>query len=52
LNLSGATGSVLDRSLSNLGKLIDQSIVDVRLAAGLDRISQQFKVDPGSETLI
>ena len=44
LNLSGATGSVLDRSLSNLGKLIDQSIVDVRLAAGLDRISQQFSL--------
>jgi len=44
LSWSGATGSVLGRSLSNLGKLIDQSLVDIRLSAGLDQSLQTFSL--------
>ncbi|TLD69386.1 HAMP domain-containing histidine kinase [Phragmitibacter flavus] len=35
LSLSGATGSVLNRSLVGMGSLIDRSLTDVRLIAGL-----------------
>jgi signal transduction histidine kinase len=30
LSLSGATGSILERSLAGLGKMIDESLVDIR----------------------
>src|SRR5450830_1896469 len=30
LNLSGATGTILERSISNLSKLIDDSLVDIK----------------------
>lgn len=33
LNLSGATGTILERSLNALSKLIDESLVDVRTVA-------------------
>jgi signal transduction histidine kinase len=33
--LSGATGAVLDRALVNLGTLIDRSLAEVRMTAGL-----------------
>src|SRR5687768_1513362 len=35
VGLSGATGSVLDRSLVNLRNLIDRSLAEVRMTAGL-----------------
>lgn len=35
VGVTGATGAVLDRSLIALGNLIDRSLADVRLAAGL-----------------
>ncbi|MEO6986707.1 MAG: ATP-binding protein [Paralcaligenes sp.] len=37
LSLSGATGSVLDHSLTGLRDLIDHSLADVRLTAGVVR---------------
>ena len=44
LNLSGATGSVLERSLTGLRDLIDQSLVDVRLRAGIASTPQLFSL--------
>jgi signal transduction histidine kinase len=44
LSLSGATGSVLDRSLTSLRDLIDQSIVDVRVSAGAAASLQMFSL--------
>jgi signal transduction histidine kinase len=35
---SGSTGAVLDRSLSGLRRLIDQSLAEVRLNAGIGRL--------------
>jgi len=39
LNLSGATGAILERSLTSLSKLIDDSLVDIR-AVGKNHKSQ------------
>jgi signal transduction histidine kinase len=36
VGLSGATGAVLDRSLIGMRDLIDRSLADVRVAAGMD----------------
>jgi signal transduction histidine kinase len=44
LNLTGATGAVLGRSLSKLATLINKSIEDVRLAAGPDTSMSQFSL--------
>jgi signal transduction histidine kinase len=44
LSLSGATGSVLDRSLTGLGDLIDQSLADVRMGAGAAGSLQIFSL--------
>ena len=44
LSLSGATGSVLERSLTGLRDLIDQSLVDVRLTAGVAGSLQLFSL--------
>ncbi|WP_197070179.1 HAMP domain-containing sensor histidine kinase [Burkholderia sp. 9120] len=44
LSLSGATGSVLDRSLTSLRDLIDQSIADVRVSAGAAASLQMFSL--------
>ena len=35
VGLSGATGAILDRSLLGMGNLVDRSLADVRLTAGL-----------------
>ncbi|CAN5731722.1 hypothetical protein BH11PSE7_BH11PSE7_07000 [soil metagenome] len=42
---SGATGAVLDRSLAGLRSLIDRSLEDARLAAGLDPRHQRFSLN-------
>ena len=44
LNLSGATGSVLQRGLASLRILIDRSLADVRGAAGQRAQSQMFSL--------
>jgi signal transduction histidine kinase len=45
VGLSGATGAVLDRSLAGLRSLIDRSLEDVRLAAGLNPRHQLFSLN-------
>jgi len=42
LSLSGATGAVLERSLTGLRDLIDESLADVRLTAGGTESAQIF----------
>src|SRR5450830_707153 len=44
LSFSGATGSVLDRSLMRLRDLIDQSLADVRLNSGVAAPLQLFSL--------
>jgi signal transduction histidine kinase len=44
LNLSGATGSVLERSLTGLRDMIDRSLAEVRVTAGRPVQSQMFSV--------
>ena len=44
LNLSGATGSVLERSLTGLRDMIDRSLAEVREAAGQAAQSPMFSV--------
>jgi signal transduction histidine kinase len=44
VGLNGATGAVLDRSLMGLRRLIDRSLADVRITAGLPIPSQLFSV--------
>jgi signal transduction histidine kinase len=44
LNLSGATGSVLERSLNGLRDLIDHSLDEVRAEAGISLQSRMFSV--------
>jgi signal transduction histidine kinase len=44
VGLNGATGGVLDRSLAGLRRLIDRSLADVRITAGLPIPSQLFSV--------
>ncbi|MFM0672532.1 sensor histidine kinase [Paraburkholderia sediminicola] len=44
LNLSGATGSVLERSLNGLRDLIDHSLDEVRTEAGISLQSRMFSV--------
>jgi signal transduction histidine kinase len=45
LSLSGATGSVLERSLDGLRDLIDDSLAEVRLTAGSGTPPQIFSLD-------
>ena len=45
VGLGGATGAVLDRSLVGLRNLIDRSLTDVRITAGLPTQSQLFSLD-------
>ena len=45
VGLSGATGAVLDRSLAGLRSLIDRSLEDARLAAGLNPRHQLFSLN-------
>ena len=42
--LGGATGAVLDRSLIGLRNLIDRSLADVRVTAGMPRDTQLFSL--------
>ncbi|GAA5068846.1 hypothetical protein GCM10025759_04990 [Lysobacter panacisoli] len=44
VGISGATGGVLERSLVNLGNLIDRSLAEVRMTAGLPLQSRLFSV--------
>ncbi|WP_338618190.1 HAMP domain-containing sensor histidine kinase [Pigmentiphaga sp. CHJ604] len=44
LSLSGATGAVLERSLTGLRDLIDESLADVRLTAGATESAQLFSL--------
>jgi len=44
LGFSGATGSILERSLTELGDLIDHSLAEVRATAGKTVHSQMFSV--------
>jgi signal transduction histidine kinase len=44
LNLSGATGSVLERSLVGLRDLINRSLAEVRMSGGKSDQSQSFSV--------
>jgi len=44
LNLSGATGSVLGRSLTGLSDMIDRSLAEVRVTAGKPLQSPMFSV--------
>ena len=44
VGLSGATGGVLDRSLMGMRTLIDRSLADVRITAGLPIPSQLFSL--------
>src|SRR5476651_2906912 len=44
LGFSGATGSILERSLTALGDLIDHSLAEVRATAGKTVHSQMFSV--------
>lgn len=44
LNLSGATGAVLERSLIGLSDMIDRSLAEVRVVAGKPVQSQMFSV--------
>jgi signal transduction histidine kinase len=44
LGFSGATGSILERSLTALGDLIDHSLAEVRATAGTTVHSQMFSV--------
>jgi signal transduction histidine kinase len=44
VGLGGATGAVLDRSLVGLRNLIDRSLADVKLAAGLPLKSRLFSL--------
>ncbi|HUS24947.1 MAG TPA: HAMP domain-containing sensor histidine kinase [Candidatus Binatia bacterium] len=40
----GATGAVLDRSLSNLRGVVDRSLADVRITAGLPALQRRISV--------
>lgn len=42
VGVDGATGAVLDRSLAGLRTVIDRSLADVRLTAGLDPQRERF----------
>jgi signal transduction histidine kinase len=44
VGLSGATGAVLDRSLAGLRDLIDRTLVDVRLTAGIPKRRERILV--------
>ena len=44
VGLTGATGAVLDRSLVGMGSLIDRSLADVRVAAGMPVRQQLISV--------
>jgi len=44
VGLNGATGAVLDRSLAGLRRLIDRSLAEVRITAGLPIPRQLFSV--------
>ena len=44
VGLTGATGGVLDRALVGLANLIDRSLADVRMAAGMPVQSQLFSL--------
>src|SRR5471030_1481195 len=44
LSLSGATGSILERSLASLSRLIDHSLAEVRATTGKTVHSQMFSV--------
>ena len=45
VGLGGATGAVLDRSLVGLRNLIDRSLTEVRITAGLPAQSQLFSLE-------
>ena len=45
MGMAGATGAVLDRSLHGLKDLIDRSLADVRLTAGLQVHSEPIQID-------
>lgn len=44
VGFSGATGGVLDRSLLTLKKIVDHSLADVRVAAGLPLLSRRINL--------
>ena len=44
IGLKGATGSILDRSLIEMAKLIDRSLSEVRMTAGLETLHQLFSL--------
>ncbi|MEO8673490.1 MAG: HAMP domain-containing sensor histidine kinase [Tahibacter sp.] len=44
VGLSGATGGILDRSLVGLRNLIDRSLAEVRIAAGMPILHQVFSL--------
>ncbi|MFE0502406.1 sensor histidine kinase [Lysobacter soli] len=44
VGVTGATGGILERSLVNLGNLIDRSLAEVRMTAGLPLQSRLFSV--------
>ncbi len=44
VGLGGATGAVLDRSLAGIGTLIDRSLAEVRLTAGLPSSRELFSL--------
>ena len=44
LALTGATGTVLEKSLIGLGTLIDRSLAEVRIAAGPPEIKERFSL--------
>ena len=44
VGLNGATGQILDRSLVGLCKLIDRSLAEVRMSAGLEIQAQLFSL--------
>jgi signal transduction histidine kinase len=44
VGLKGATGAILDSSLAEMAKVINRSLSDVRLAAGLDSLHPLFSL--------
>jgi signal transduction histidine kinase len=44
IGLKGATGSILDRSLVEMAKLIDRSLSEVRMSAGLESLHHVFSL--------
>ncbi len=44
VGLKGATGTILDSSLAEMAKVIDRSLSDVRMAAGLEAVRHLFSL--------